>query len=363
MKKRYIVYALLIFLVLQSVIAYIAPVRPWIQLPGEIVFGRGTAVIGGITNTFLATLLTFVLIIILAVVVRPKSRSADEVPTGFYNFFEMLIEMSYGYVENAAGKWAKTFFPFFMTFILWIVIANWIALVPGFDSVGKWETFGELRKHQAEAAYHAEHGDDLTKEQEEDLHHIEEVAEEEANELNEGDMRSGIFLLSKRNADEGAALGPEKHHTYTGLNPEAQDWTIVPFLRPAASDLNFTLALALISVVMTQYYGMKAQGMKYWSKFFIWDAEEIKKNPLAVINTGVGLLEFVSEMFKVVSFAFRLLGNVFAGMVLLFVIGSLLPVANLVFYHLEFGVGMLQGVVFALLTLTFMKSATEEVHH
>ena len=50
-------------------------------------------------------------------------------------------------------------------------------------------------------------------------------------------------------------------------------------------------------------------------------------------------------------------------MVLLFVIGSLLPVANLLFYHLEFGIGLLQGVVFALLTLTFMSGATESHDH
>ena len=368
MKKRYIVYALLLFLILQNVISFITPVRPWIQLPGEVVFGRGSVVepiIGGFTNTFNSTLLTFVLILVLAVVARPKSRSADEVPTGFYNFFEMLIEMAYGYVENAAGKWARTFFPFFMTFILWIVVANWLGLVPGYDSVGKWETFGELRKHQVANAYHVEHGWDLTEEQKDELHHLEEVAEEEANERNEGDIRSGIFLLSRANVDPDAPKGDksDKYHTYSGFNPDAADWTIVPFFRPAATDLNFTMALALISVIMTQYYGMKAQGLKYWGKFFVWNGDEIKKNPLAVINSGVGILELVSEIFKIVSFAFRLLGNIFAGMVLLFVIGSLVPAANLLFYHLEFGIGLLQGVVFALLTLTFMKSATEEAHH
>ncbi|NJN53639.1 MAG: F0F1 ATP synthase subunit A [Anaerolineae bacterium] len=129
-------------------------------------------------------------------------------------------------------------------------------------------------------------------------------------------------------------------------------------MRPAATDLNFTLAIAIISVIMTQYYGMRAQGVRYWKKFFVWDGNKIAKSPLAVMDTGVGLLEFISEIFKIVSFAFRLLGNIFAGMVLLFVIASLLPVANLAFYFLEFGVGALQALVFALLTLTFMAGAT-----
>jgi len=142
------------------------------------------------------------------------------------------------------------------------------------------------------------------------------------------------------------------------INPPGSRWSIVPFFRPAATDLNFTIAIALISVIMTQYYGMRAQGLSYWKKFFVWDGDKISKNPLAVMDSGVGLLEFISDLFKIVSFAFRLLGNIFAGMVLLFVIASLLPIANLLFYFLEFGVGALQALVFALLTLTFMSGAT-----
>ena len=366
MKKRWIVYVGVLLLLVISIVPALRPVRPVIQLPGEIVTARGVAVFGGLTNTFIATLLTFFILIILAFAMRAKSRTADEVPSGFYNFIEMIIEMMYGYVEDASGKWARTFFPFFGAFIFWIVTANWMGLVPGVDSIGKWETMGELRKHQAEAEYHAEFGHDLTAAQEEEMHALEKEADKAAQKANEGDLRVGPFLMNRGYADASATetvIDYHGHEELVGRNPEAQDWTIVPFVRPAATDLNFTLALGLISVVMTQFYGMKAQGMKYWSKFFTWDGDKIKKDPLAVIGTGVGLLEFVSEVFKIVSFAFRLLGNIFAGMVLLFVIGSLLPVGNLLFYFLEFGIGLLQGVVFALLTLTFMNSATEEAHH
>lgn len=346
MKKRYVIYLLLIVLVLQSIIPVITPVRPVITLPGEIFAARGMPVLGGITNTFLASVLAYVLLLVVTLRLRAGSRSAEEVPTGFYNFFEMLIEMAYNYVENQVGKWAKVFFPFFMTFILFIVSANWMGLIPGFDSVGKWETMGELFEHKAEAEAKAE-GIKLT---EDEKHHI----YDEAMEANVGDLRRGLFLMKA--TTETNAVGEQ-------VKPEDADYTIVPFLRPAATDLSFTLALAIISLVMTQYYGMKAKGMGYWGKFFVWNGDKIAKSPLAVIDSGVGLLELVSEIFKVVSFAFRLLGNIFAGMVLLFVIGSLLPIANLLFYHLEFGIGLLQGVVFALLTLTFMKSAVEEAHH
>lgn len=358
MKKRYIIYLCVLGLILLQFL--LKPLRPFIQLPGETVYRwaegsplKGSMAFGfGLTNTFLAALLTFVVILIIAFSLRARSRTADEVPMGFYNFFEMIIEMAYNYVEGYAGKWTKAFFPFFMTFILWIVLANWMALIPGYDSIGKWETSGEIAIHQAEleTGHHIEG---------EEAEHLEEAALEE----NSQGLRNGLFLLNpETNADADAPLGPEIHHAPTGLNPEAADWTIVPYLRPAATDLNFTLALALISVIMTQYYGMRAQGLGYWSKFFTWKADKIAESPLAVMDTGVGLLEFISEIFKIVSFAFRLLGNIFAGMVLLFVIASLLPAANLLFYHLEFGIGLLQGVVFALLTLTFMKGATESHH-
>ncbi len=327
-----------------------APVRPFIQLPGEVVmpWAEGSPLIGlfgkGLTNTFMAALLSWVIILIIAVILKPRSRSADEIPTGFYNMFEMIFEGAYNYVERSAGKWTKAFFPFFMTFILWILISNWMGLVPGFDSIGKWE---DVPHFEAENATQAALADGKTEEVAEEIG--QDVLREVEAKNDEALKRGGLFLVNPR-----PIVDSEGNKT----NPEGAIWTIVPYFRPAASDLNFTLAIALISVIMTQYYGMKAQGMKYWKKFFVWDGNKISQNPLAIMDTGVGLLEFISEVFKIVSFAFRLLGNIFAGMVLLFVIASLLPVANLAFYFLEFGVGALQAVVFALLTLTFMSGAT-----
>ena len=80
-------------------------------------------------------------------------------------------------------------------------------------------------------------------------------------------------------------------------------------------------------------------------------------------GTLVGLIELVSEFAKILSFGFRLLGNIFAGQVLLFVIGFLAPVALVAVYGLEFFVGAIQAMVFAMLTLTFMSGATVSHHH
>jgi F-type H+-transporting ATPase subunit a len=113
---------------------------------------------------------------------------------------------------------------------------------------------------------------------------------------------------------------------------------------------------------------MQALGLGFWKKFLVWDGDKIAKNPLAILDPVVGLLELVGEFARILSFSFRLLGNIFAGQVLLFVIASLLPIANLLFWHLEFAVGILQAVIFALLTLTFMSGAVvshhgDEEHH
>lgn len=125
---------------------------------------------------------------------------------------------------------------------------------------------------------------------------------------------------------------------------------LIPLFRSVYSDVNMTLAISAISVVMTQVYGManlKFGG--YWGKFFV--------NPFRdPIGAGVGVLELVSEFSKIISFSFRLYGNIFAGEVLLAVIGFLVPyIAPLPFYGLELFVGLVQGLVFALLTLVFFK--------
>jgi F-type H+-transporting ATPase subunit a len=130
-------------------------------------------------------------------------------------------------------------------------------------------------------------------------------------------------------------------------------------LRAAATDLNFTLALALVAMFMVQYYGFKYLGPKYLGKFFTFSIDEMAKNPIKLMDPAVGLLELVGEIARIISFSFRLLGNIFAGQVLLFVIAFLIPVANVVFYGLEFFVGLIQAAVFALLAIIFMTGATE----
>ncbi|MBI5152598.1 F0F1 ATP synthase subunit A [Candidatus Peregrinibacteria bacterium] len=126
---------------------------------------------------------------------------------------------------------------------------------------------------------------------------------------------------------------------------------LVPFFRSANSDVNMTLGIACISVIMSQVYGALALGFSYAGKFFV----NPLRNPL---GTFVGILELVSEFAKVISFTFRLFGNIFAGEMLLVTMAFLLPfIAPLPFYALELFVAFVQALVFSMLTLVFFKIA------
>lgn len=132
---------------------------------------------------------------------------------------------------------------------------------------------------------------------------------------------------------------------------------LIPILRSTFADVNMTFALALISVTACQILGFAMLGFKgYGGKFFV----NPFKNP---IGCFVGILELFSEFSKMISFSFRLFGNVFAGEVLLLVISFLVPIiAPLPFYGLEIFVGFIQALVFSFLTLVFLNLATT-AHH
>ena len=130
---------------------------------------------------------------------------------------------------------------------------------------------------------------------------------------------------------------------------------IVPLLRPANADLNTTLSLAFIAVIAIEVIGVATVGaFRYAGKFFTL------RSPIACV---VGLIEFFSEVLRIVSFSFRLFGNILAGEVLLAVTVFLVPyIMPLPFMAFETFVAVVQGAVFAMLTLSFMKLAIAQPH-
>lgn len=295
------------------------PMAPYIQLPAENVSHHPLFQFAGqdfyLTNTIIAMLVADVLIILMAFAFYRATRKENAIPTGISGAVEGLLEALYNLTEGAAGKWTKAIFPIFATITLSVLVWNWMELVPGVDSIG---------------VLHVE-----------DNHHIHHPEN-----CDWDDTFLGFHLVRSDPA-----------HFDTECSA-----AVIPFVRVASTDLNFTLGLAVIAVVMVQVLGVRALGASYFTKFF--NTSTLFKVPVfGLIDFIVGILELIGEIAKVLSFAFRLFGNIFAGSVLLFVIGSLVPVAlQTGILMLEFFVGLIQAIVFGMLTMVFMSQATISHH-
>jgi len=268
-----------------------------------------------ITNSVVGTLLTSVTLIILAFVVYKNLNS--ERPGMFQTFIEATISFLYELTDSVSEKHAKEFFPLITTMFLFVIVSNWYGLVPGIS------------------AFSINHEEPMNK-----VHTTEVLHEEDAG------------------AEDINAAEVEKSYTESGVDDHAinaeEHVSSTPIFRAATADLNTTLALALISVIAIQYYAIKHLGIGlHLKKFFDFSS------PIAFY---VGILELVSEVSKIVSFAFRLFGNIFAGEVLLAVIGMIPLIIPLPFLGLEIFVGFIQATVFAVLTLVFLSMAVEKHH-
>ncbi|GAP64029.1 F-type H+-transporting ATPase subunit a [Ardenticatena maritima] len=300
---------------------------PGIQLPAE-----GVPILGfRVPNTLIHTILADITLILFAVL---ATRNMKDIPDGLQNFAEWVIEGFYSITEDIAGDRARQWFPIIMTIFLLVIVANWWELVPGVDSVGVVE------------APHGNKGYVLEK-----LGPFYVVTNEEVIVEHHGEEAHG-------EEGHGEEAKGEEHHELPTTEDGRPYGVLVPFLRASATDLNFTLALAVISMVLVQYYGVQALGMSYFSKFLNFKG--------GIMGFLVGLIETVSEFAKIISFAFRLFGNIFAGQVLLFIMAFLVPwLLPVPFFGLELFVGFIQAFVFAMLTLVFFASAVEahDEHH
>ncbi|MGE5595930.1 MAG: F0F1 ATP synthase subunit A [Hyphomicrobiales bacterium] len=153
---------------------------------------------------------------------------------------------------------------------------------------------------------------------------------------------------------EEAVASPVLGQAFAGVSfEESQKLAlVVPFFRSTFSDVNNTLAMGIVAFVFIEIWGFQAIGAGYLKKFF----------NLNGVNSFVGILELLSEFIRIISFAFRLFGNIFAGEVLILMLTFLMPFLFVdIIYGLELFVGFIQAAVFALLTLVFGAMAME--HH
>lgn len=331
--KRWIVLALILLGVYCAYFgpSILKPVSPTVVLPAEPVW-HGSWV----TNTILATLITDVLLILLALGAFRFARSGNLIPGGVYNAFEAIVEFLWNTVEGATGKWAWRIVPVVATIFLLIFVANMVKLVPGFESIGYLE-----KPHFTSIAYAPVK--------------LFSIGSLPVYAIDPG--QSEVYVQVEEHRGEGVET------EFTEKEEELCTYChVIPFLRGSATDLNFTFALAVIAVLMTQVYGVMALGPGYFGKFFQF-GRLIRGGVFGIIDFGVGFLELILEFAKILSFSFRLFGNIFAGALLLAIVGSLLPVVippGLYFFEIFFG--MIQAYVFFLLATMFISMALVSHH-
>lgn len=249
-----------------------------------------------VTNTYINSTLTVLGFAFFAALLSfgiKKYYASGKAPKGLVNFFEAILEFMLSYIDRVTGSRQKSlkFLPLVGGLFLFILVSNWIGLLPGIGSLGVYQ-----------------------------LHH--------------GEVE------------------------------------LIPIFRPANTDLNLTLSMAVMVVVVSHILGIATIGFfKYANKFIklgdlfhAFKSMSPTKLLTAVIEFFVGFLEIVSEIAKMISLSLRLFGNVFAGEVLLTVMASLIAfIVPLPFMGLELLVGLVQAVVFSMLSLVYLTIATTPV--
>lgn len=260
---------------------------------------------GWFTNSML---LAIVVLVVVLGFVRLATKNMSLIPNRKQNLVELVFEFLYGQVETVVGpKLAPKAFPILFSVFVFILIANWMGLLPGMGSIGWGKGSGTLTidEHDHSAAFH-------------------------------------------------------------------------PLLRPATADLNMTLALAVVFMVLWVWMVLSEVGVKGFLDHTFGPKGGLTgllKYGLMPIFFFVGLIEIIAIAFRPLTLSLRLLGNIFAGETLLhtmahlghmlhlpgwlaMITGVLLPVP---FYFMEILVGMLQAVVFTLLCAVYIQiGATHE---
>lgn len=251
---------------------------------------HGFTVTNSLLNSFVAT-------VILVLFFWFAARKIKKVPRGLQNFFELILEGALGFFDTITNsrKKSERFLPLVLGLFLFILVNNYLGLIPGVGTIG--------------------------------------------------------FVESH-----------EGHQIF------------VPLFRGATADLNTTLALGLVSIILTHVFGVLAiGGWNHLNKFINFKAfleipKKFSKDPSVLlvnpIKAFVGLIEIVGEVAKMASLSFRLFGNIFAGEVLLASIMTLAAfVMPIPFMFLEVLVGVIQALVFSILILVFLTMSTAEHEH
>jgi F-type H+-transporting ATPase subunit a len=267
-----------------------------------------------ITNTVIASWITVVVLVLVSWAV---TRRMKIVPGRLQTIFEAILGWLFDLCKSIAGdKNARRFFPIIATIFLYVLLNAWLSLIPGYGSI-------EIKQYESVAAHTevAENG------------HDEEL------------------VIVERDGEQYI------EHEYE-------------LIRGANTDVNTPLAIAIISFIAVAYFGLTSLGMGWLRQYFNFGPffssfGKLFKGKLdfmgifsGVINIFVGGLELLSRFITIISFTFRLFGNMTAGEILLLITAFLVPwVLAIPFYGLELLIGGIQAFIFAGLTLVFITMA------
>jgi F-type H+-transporting ATPase subunit a len=404
-----VLLGIIVFLVACSFITFgvlpgagIAVAVPVIMVPGEPYDPTLPVDSFRWTNTLTATALATIVVLVFTFLVWRSSKGwTKEVPGRWQSWAELFFGFFYNLTKQIGGKNGKLLFPLTATIFIFLLATNWMKLLPGIESVGvlhcaeegfsaypmiqvgndAYQLYNDQVFNSGISAthdtYHAcKEWKDAGKQKpsSEQKHEVADALREEEAAIMERAEAEGLPEAEVTALIEAARLHAAEelypHATYP-LTADQLDngvvpyhFVITPFVRGASTDLNLTIGLALISVISVQVYGVMAQGPNYFQKFINLRAlGSLGKKPLGAIDFVVGVIEIISEIGKIVSLAFRLFGNMFAGGILLivmsFLVAAFLP---LIFIGLEVIITTVQALVFAVLTLVFASQAMEGHH-
>ena len=247
-----------------------------------------------VTNSLLNSWLAVLIIVVASLSLSSKVK---RVPGRLQSLVELMIDGALNLMDSVTGdrKVSSKIFPLIFSIFIFILINNWLGILPGIGSIG--------------------------------------------------------FIESGQG-----------HNIF------------VPLFRGGTADINTTLSLALFAVIAANVFGIMTVGAwKYFNKFvnlktLAATPKEALKNPTALvvnpIKFFVGAIEIVGEVAKVASLSFRLFGNIFAGEVLLAAMAAIFVYAlPIPFLFLEVGIGVLQALIFALLSLVYFTIAAQDEAH
>lgn len=340
-----------------------------IQLPAERVapaidFG---AFEYEVMNTAIMSWIAGAILILVAYFGTRKIRSNSpdkDVPTGLQNFLEVIVGFFINLGESAAGgRHGRRYLPLVLSIFLIVVVNNWVGVLPGVGTIGWIETSEEFVEHRDHAI--EEDGDDAVF-KDPDLvvfnggggnfkwigfgQGSQDAIPLASLSIDEGSHDLAIDESKLERDDDGdLVIDDDLLSDLKGGDLDlAEDVGIlVPYLRGANTDVNNTLAIALVAMIAVQIWGFRSLGFRGYGGKFI----NLKQGPIYFF---VGILELIGELARTISFTFRLFGNMFAGEVLLVAMAFLFPLIGIIpFIGLELFVGVIQGFIFAMLTLVF----------